>query len=343
MPNAYVPPATDGRTKLNLILGSANQRLDVFQGNWGDYKEVALPINDLLDEYGPNVKRAFSAEQWAGVTDSEGRIRGIPRLGVMGHIHPTWFNDQMLRDLGLPQPQTLEEAVATFEKIRESIPDAIILIGRLRDLRMALVGGFTEYGYSKWPDEQGSLPACCSAPVEPDPVSVHRLFTNSETGNAAARVPARLPRLRGRHGGLVRQGLHLPRVVHPARQRRGDEDRQDRRTTSTWPTYIAAVKDAVSAYDDIERMIDDRDSPPFITWHAPVERVRTTSSPATEEDRHRQAVRRVHHDNTGRSRVCSWYLRSQRHDHSKTAAAATTAPRLLPVPVSAGPPVREPA
>ena len=157
MPNTYVPPAKDGRTKLNLILGSANQRLDVFQGNWGDYKEVALPINDLLDEYGPNVKRAFSAEQWAGVTDSEGRIWGIPRLGVMGHTHPTWFNDKMLRDLGLEQPQTLEEAVATFEKIRESIPDAIILIGRLRDLRMALVGGFTEYGYSKWPDAQGNL------------------------------------------------------------------------------------------------------------------------------------------------------------------------------------------
>ena len=97
MPNAYVPPATDGRTKLNLILGSANQRLDVFQGNWGDYKEVALPINDRLDQYGSNVKRAFSAEQWAGVTDSEGRIWSIPRLGVMGHTHPTWFNDQMLR------------------------------------------------------------------------------------------------------------------------------------------------------------------------------------------------------------------------------------------------------
>ena len=63
----------------------------------------------------------------------------------------------MLSDLNLPQPQTLEEAVATFEKIRESIPDAIILIGRLRDLRMALAGGFTEYGDSKWPDEQGNL------------------------------------------------------------------------------------------------------------------------------------------------------------------------------------------
>ena len=120
MPNAYVPPATDGRTKLNLILGSANQRLDVFQGNWGDYKEVALPINDRLDQYGSNVGRAFSAEQWAGVTDSEGRIWSIPRLGVMGHTHPTWFNDQMLRDLNLPLPQTLEEAVATFEKIPES-------------------------------------------------------------------------------------------------------------------------------------------------------------------------------------------------------------------------------
>lgn len=157
MPMAYVPPAQDSRTKLNLVLGSTNQRLDVFSGNWGDYKDAAIPINDLLDQYGPNVKRAFSPEQWAGVTDSEGNIWGIPRLGVMGHTHPTWFNDQMLRDLNLPLPQTLEEAVTTFEKIRESIPDAIVLIGRLRDLRMALVGGFTEYGYSKWPDAAGNL------------------------------------------------------------------------------------------------------------------------------------------------------------------------------------------
>ena len=156
-PMAYVPPASDAGTKMNLILGSANQRLDVFAGNWADYKEIALPINDLLEKYGPNVKKAFTAEQWAGVTDKDGNIWGIPRLGLMGHTHLTWFNDKMLSDLGLKMPQTFEDAETTFAKIRASIPDAIILIRNLGDLRMCWTGAFTQYGYSKWPDANGNL------------------------------------------------------------------------------------------------------------------------------------------------------------------------------------------
>jgi hypothetical protein len=158
-PMAYVPPASDPGTKMNLTLGSANQRLDVFSGTWSDYKDIAMPINDLLDKYGPNVKRAFSADQWAGVTDKDGNIWGIPRLGVMGHTNPTWFNDKMLRDLGLPLPQSLEEAMDTFLKIRKSIPDAVILVHNLGQLRMGLVGGFTKYGYSRWPGADGKLKA----------------------------------------------------------------------------------------------------------------------------------------------------------------------------------------
>ena len=85
MPNAYVPPAKDGRTKLNLILGSANQRLDVFQDNWGDYKEVALPINDLLDQYGPNVKRALWQEVgWGTIL----YLAAISNLDPQ-HCHPS--------------------------------------------------------------------------------------------------------------------------------------------------------------------------------------------------------------------------------------------------------------
>lgn len=157
MPMAYVPPATDATTKMNLILGSANERLDLFAGNWSDYKEIALPINDLLDEYGQNVKRAFSPEQWAGVTDAEGNIWGVPRLGVMGHTHQTWFNDLMLDETGLEMPQTFEEMEATFLDIREANPDAMILIHNLANVRMCWTGAFTEHGYARWPDENGNL------------------------------------------------------------------------------------------------------------------------------------------------------------------------------------------
>ena len=162
----------------------------------------------------------------------------------MGHTHPTWFNDQMLRDLGLPQPQTLEEAVATFEKIRESIPDAIILIGRLRDLRMALVGGFTEYGYSKWPDEQGSLQPPEFQPGYRDFVAAMADWYDK--------------------GYIFRESF----IQH--------DNIEVMNTGNVAVPYdfdvaydIAAVKDAVSAYDDIERMIDE-ETAKFITGTRPL-------------------------------------------------------------------------
>lgn len=157
-PIGYVSPGgSEGRTKLNLILGSRNQRMDLFTGAWSDYKDAVIPINDLLDEHGPNVKRAFSATQWAGVTDSEGNIWGIPRLGVMGHTNFTWFNEKMLDEAGLDVPQTWDEMIDAFMRIREMYPEAIILTDGLRNLQRAWVGAFTEHGYSNWMGEDGTL------------------------------------------------------------------------------------------------------------------------------------------------------------------------------------------
>lgn len=159
-PIAYVPPAgAEATTKLNLILGSANQRMDIFVSNWNDYKAAIIPINDLLKTRGPNVVKAFSKEQWAGVTDSEGKIWGIPRLGTMGHTHWTWFNTKMFKDNSLNLPKTYEEMMASFEKIRAKNPNAIIHTRNLGELRLGWAGAFTKYGYSKWPDAQGNLQA----------------------------------------------------------------------------------------------------------------------------------------------------------------------------------------
>ena len=55
---------------------------------------------------------------------------------------------------------------------------------------------------------------------------------------------------------------------------------------------IAAIKDAVSAYDDIERMIDE-ETAKFISGTRPLNEWDDFTA-RREEDRHRPAVRRVH-------------------------------------------------
>src|SRR5205823_12318492 len=47
-PIPYVPPpGAAGQEKLNLTLGSRSEELDVFQGNWDEYKEAVQPLNEL--------------------------------------------------------------------------------------------------------------------------------------------------------------------------------------------------------------------------------------------------------------------------------------------------------
>lgn len=154
-PIAYVPPPGDaGEERLNLTLGSRGEELDIFAGDWDEYKEAVQPINDLLDEHGTAVREAYSEQQWAGVTDVEGNIWGIPRLGLMGHTHAIFLRTDWLEELQIEMPATLEELEAAIEAFRELEPESSILASNLGDLRMSTVGGFTEFGYSRWLDPE---------------------------------------------------------------------------------------------------------------------------------------------------------------------------------------------
>ena len=73
--NAYIPPAGDAAAeKLNLTLGSKSDELDIFSGGWDQYQDAIISINDLLDQYGPAVKKLNADFQtgslWPTTTDS---------------------------------------------------------------------------------------------------------------------------------------------------------------------------------------------------------------------------------------------------------------------------------
>lgn len=137
--------------KLNLLL-SANERLDTFGGSWSDYKSVIIPLNDLLDEFGQDIKQAWPEEAWAQLTDKEGNIWGIPRLLPTAAL-PIWIRQDWLDLYNLPMPTTIDELENILKVFKEN--DKIPLLTEsswFKGIFNAFAGGFTQYGYSNWLD-----------------------------------------------------------------------------------------------------------------------------------------------------------------------------------------------
>ncbi|SDD07369.1 ABC-type glycerol-3-phosphate transport system, substrate-binding protein [Paenibacillus sp. UNCCL117] len=157
-PIAIVPPKGAADEKLNLLLGSKDE-IDIFQGNWDQYasKGAIIPLNDLLDKYGQDIKKAWSKEAWDYMTDKDGKIWGIPR-GVPSVHYPIWIRTDWLKKLNLQQPATLVELEAVLKAFKEQDPDGngkddtIPMITDLNGIKNAFVGGFTENGNSNWID-----------------------------------------------------------------------------------------------------------------------------------------------------------------------------------------------
>jgi ABC-type glycerol-3-phosphate transport system substrate-binding protein len=152
-PQVIVPAgnAQQSVEALNLLLGSSDP-IDTFQApSWYDYRQVIIPLNDLLEEHGQAILEMIPEEEWAVCTDAEGNIMCIPRL-TLTSPYITWVRQDWLDELGLEVPTTVEELEAVFTAFRESKPDAVMAT-RYVDIAAASVGGFTEFGRSSWLDE----------------------------------------------------------------------------------------------------------------------------------------------------------------------------------------------
>ncbi|TBL78981.1 extracellular solute-binding protein [Paenibacillus thalictri] len=158
--DAIVPPqgADAAKQKLNLMLGSS-ENLDIFQGNWDDYasKGAILPLNDLLDKYGQDIKKAWSEDAWANMKDNKGNIWGIPRA-VPTVAYPVWVRSDWMKKLNQPMPKTLDEFEKVMQAFKDNDPDGngkadtIPLMTDLLGLRYAFTGGFVDGGYGNWLD-----------------------------------------------------------------------------------------------------------------------------------------------------------------------------------------------
>ena len=156
------PPPGQEETKLNLMLASGEQ-VDAFWGNWTKYsgKGIIMPITKLIGQ-APVVKKAWPKESWQSLTDSDGKIWGVPRLTpFLGN--PLWVRTDWLDKVGLKMPTNVAELEVVLKAFKEKQPGGDGTIPLLAEVRgkhdsrglcNALVGAFTPYGYTNWYDKK---------------------------------------------------------------------------------------------------------------------------------------------------------------------------------------------
>ena len=104
--------------KLNLLIASGTQPLDLFEGQWPDFKGIILPMDDLLEAHGQNILALNNDFAWARMKDADGVTWGYPRLGLMAHTHFCFFRSDWLDEAGLEVPDTWDGMEATIEAFR---------------------------------------------------------------------------------------------------------------------------------------------------------------------------------------------------------------------------------
>ncbi|WP_168735641.1 extracellular solute-binding protein [Cohnella fermenti] len=124
-------PHADFDQKLQLIFAGGNlpdlietKGINTSQVEPAVAAGALLPLNDLIDRYAPNMKKALTEEEWKfGTISKDGVIYGIPTLEAAPHGFVSFIRKDWLDKLGLPVPQTLDEYVTTLRAFRDNDPN----------------------------------------------------------------------------------------------------------------------------------------------------------------------------------------------------------------------------
>ncbi len=89
---------------------------------------VLLPLNDLIDQYAPNIKRMLEEKDFLkpAVTSPDGNIYALPQLNECYHCsfpQKMWINTEWLDNLNLKMPTTTEEFHEVLQAFKENDPN----------------------------------------------------------------------------------------------------------------------------------------------------------------------------------------------------------------------------
>lgn len=122
-----IPPPEVYKEKLDVIMSSGKlpDMLHTYESVWFDnyVKQGALmPLDDLIEQYGPHLKEKISKEVWDRVR-YDGKIYAVPSLNEVSGIELMYVRKDWLDRLKLKPPVTTEEYYEVIKAFALDDPD----------------------------------------------------------------------------------------------------------------------------------------------------------------------------------------------------------------------------
>ncbi|MFC6651219.1 ABC transporter substrate-binding protein [Paenibacillus rhizoplanae] len=128
--------------KMEYVVGDGSTKSGVMIAG-GDYPDVIspvgelaklldagayIPLNDLIEKYGPNIKRVYG-DYMNKITNEDGNIYILPfTANVNGYLSPPdpsstfWMQRRVLKEFGYPEVKTLDQYFDLIEKYQAKYP-----------------------------------------------------------------------------------------------------------------------------------------------------------------------------------------------------------------------------
>lgn len=166
--DCIVPPVGQTNDK-KVILMTSGDYPDCFIGGgfsnteilqYAVQDQVFIPLNDLIEKHGLEVKRAFEEMPTlrGDITAPDGNIYGLPNVNECYHcsiVPKMWINTAFMKTLNLQMPTTTDELYQVFKAMKEGDPngngkaDEIPVTGAINtwyaEPHIYLMGSFVEY------------------------------------------------------------------------------------------------------------------------------------------------------------------------------------------------------
>nr|WP_150960378.1 extracellular solute-binding protein [Aneurinibacillus sp. XH2] len=124
-------PWQDYNQKMNLLFARGDLP-DLLQTQGINVAEVApavdhgvlLPLNELIEKYGPNLKKNIPEEAWSSPKVSkDGKIYGIPQSIFVRNNNVVYVRKDWLDALGLEIPKTVDDYINMLRAFKEGDPN----------------------------------------------------------------------------------------------------------------------------------------------------------------------------------------------------------------------------
>lgn len=107
-----------------ILGGGITQEEQMIYGSKGSF----LPLNDMIDKYGVEMKKMFSALTYVQgeITTPDGNIYAMPSVSETYHMmfrNKLWINSAWLKKLNLEMPKTTEELYNVMKAFKEQDPN----------------------------------------------------------------------------------------------------------------------------------------------------------------------------------------------------------------------------